>query len=153
MPYRNYGLSAERLMPLSYSGSKQSLRVWMSGGSSIDVIHAFTLWSDSSSSGRRIELGQKILGKKKWVDHYSQTQFVPSEGIVNFFKAWDTLDPFTYKDQPENEFEIPYHHPLKLVIVEYFKESRTVTFQFQQGASRYKSIEEFLAARNIKEHL
>jgi len=27
MPYRNYGLSAERLMPLQYSEAKQSLRI------------------------------------------------------------------------------------------------------------------------------
>lgn len=142
MPYRNYGLSAERLMPLPYSEAKQSLRIWISKSTSVDRVFTATQEQDSSMFAFSIELSQKYLGGNKFIGRYSQIRIEPANGMANFFQRLDSLNLFQYKDQKEIEYVL--HHPMELIVIEYVKEQKYTRFRFQIGMPEYKMIENFV---------
>jgi len=132
---------------MSYANAKQSLRIWFSGSSSIDKVYTLALEKDSSSTGYRIEIGQKFTKTGKPLDYLSHISFSPSEGFANFFKAWENLDPFQYKDQEDKDFEIVYDNPFRFIIVEYAIDHKYIKFRFQTGAPAYRKVEEFLRTK------
>ncbi len=149
MPYRNYLLSADRLMPLPYSGAKQSIRIWFSRSTSVDTVFTVSLNEDSSYSAFRMELGQKYKADRTAIPYFTITKIKPSGGVLSFFQRLDSLNLFAYQDQKEKE--VVLHEPIALCIVEYLKDKRYSKFSFQLGQSNsiaehdsYWLIEDFI---------
>ena len=146
MPFRNYGISAERLMPLSYSEAKESFRIWVSRSTSIDTVYAFTMYEDSSFSVYSIKIGQKYGNRKKVIDVYSRTEIKFENGLNYFLASLDSLDLFSQVDQQNMQFV--EHQPLSLYIIEYLKDKKYVKFCFQANSptttESYKRVEYFM---------
>ena len=149
MPYRNYMLSADRLMPLPYNDAKQSIRIWLSRSTSVDTVFMVSLNDDSSYSAFRMELGQKYKANKTAIPYFTKTKIETSGGILSFFQRLDSLNLFAYEDQKETE--VVLHEPIALCIVEYLKDKKYSTFSFQLGQSNtntehknYRLIEDFI---------
>ena len=149
MPYRNYLLSADRMMPLPYSDAKQSIRIWLSRSTSVDTVFAVSLNQDSSYSAFRMELGQKYKSDRTAIPYFTKTKIEPSGGILSFFQRLDSLNLFAYEDQKETE--VVLHEPIALCIVEYLKDKKYNKFSFQLDQSNsktehenYRFIEDFM---------
>ncbi|RYE54018.1 MAG: hypothetical protein EOP48_13165 [Sphingobacteriales bacterium] len=149
MPYRNYELTAERLMPLSYSDVKQSIRVWISSSTSIDTILTVTQHHDSSYSAFRMELGKKYKQNRNSVPYFSQVKFELKNESRDFFSKIDSLNMFGYQERKEKETVL--HEPIALCIVEYLKDKKYTSFSFHWGESNidtdqenYQAIADFI---------
>jgi hypothetical protein len=149
MPYRNYELSAERLMPLAYSDAWQSIRVWISSSTSVDTVFTVSQNVDSSFSAFQMELGHKYKGSRTATPYFSQTKIQPPSGFSVFFRHLDSLNLFAYSDQ--KEMEIVLHEPIAICIVEYLKGKKYTKFSFRWNLSsftaeqaKYQAIEKFV---------
>ena len=147
MPFRNYDLSAERLMPLTYSNSSRAFRVWVSPSTSVDTIFTITMHQDSSFGAYMQEIGHKYYGGKKFKAYYSISKIQLRSDVKHFFERLDSLDMFTLEDQ-EN-MELVLHQPLSIYVVEYKKGDQYAKFRFQANApqgslGRYRSVERLL---------
>lgn len=158
MPYRNYELSAERLMPLSYSDAWQSIRVWISSSTSVDTVFTVSQNVDSSYSAFQMGIGHKYKGSRTSTPYFSQIKVQPVSGFPVFFQSLDSLNLFAFKDQKERD--IVLHEPIAICIVEYLKDKKYTKFSFRWNLSsgteqdNYQAIESFIKREfNLEEGL
>jgi hypothetical protein len=141
MPYRNYSLTANRLLPLQYSNDKKSIRIWISESTSLDRVITVSKSLDSSYSGELTIFGPGIGNAQKTKGYFITKKMVPESGYKNFFSEIDSLNLGSLSDQ--KNIEVVSDRPVEICIIVYLDNGNYTKFRFQSGLSYsdYKVIE------------
>ena len=141
MPYRNYSLAANRLLPLQYSNDKKSIRIWISKSTSLDRVITVSKSLDSSYSCELTIFGPGLGNAQKTKGYFIIKKLVPESGYKNFFSEIDSLNLGSLFDQ--KNLEVVLDHPVEIYIIEYLDNGNYSKFRFQPGLSNsdYKAVE------------
>ena len=143
MTYRNYSLTANRLLPLQFCNDKKCVRIWVSRSTSLDRVISISKSKDSSYSCELTIFGPGI-GSRHNKGYFITKKLVPKSGYVNFFQQIDSLSLNSFHDQ--KDMEVVYDYPVEICIVEYLDNGSYSKFRFQLGLSNsnYKVLEQLI---------
>jgi hypothetical protein len=151
MPFRNYGYSGNRLLPVKTSTAEYSFRIWINNSTSIDRVISISKDSLDVFRGYLTEIGVLLKGKKS-IPYYSQNKIVPKSGFEIFKKKLDSLNLLQLTNEVDLT-QLTLHQGFSTYVVEIKNHNDFNTFQFdtyypQKGQinEKYSAMENLMFA-------